>query len=75
MKKDKIAEKCYELLFNKFQKLELSKDEVANLLSISTRTLDRRREKNLGLPEYKVVDGNYYFSLEAITRYHCRLVS
>lgn len=75
MNKDKIEEKCYELLFNKYQKLVLSKDEVAELLNISTRTLDRRKANNSDLPKFKIIDGTYCFSLEAITKYHCELAS
>ena len=62
-----------DFLFSKFKKMELTKKETATILSISTVTLDRLRNKAMG-PSYKKMDssgcnGTIKYPIHEIVKY------
>ncbi|WP_151950319.1 helix-turn-helix domain-containing protein [Aliarcobacter butzleri] len=56
-------------LYRKYNKMMLSKKEVANELGISLRTLNRRIEEKAALPSYTKNGGIYLFPLENVAKY------
>lgn len=56
-------------LYQKYNKMMLSKKEVANELGISLRTLNRRIEEKSALPSYSKNGGLILFSLENLAKY------
>jgi hypothetical protein len=62
-----------DFLFSRYKKMELSKKETANILNISTVTLDRLRNKAMG-PSYKKMNSGSYngtikYPLHEIAKY------
>ncbi|OCL99559.1 hypothetical protein AAX29_00600 [Aliarcobacter thereius] len=56
-------------LYQKYNKMMLSKKEVANELGISLRTLNRRMEEKAALPSYTKNGGIFLFPLESVSKY------
>lgn len=75
MNRNEIYQHSYDNLFSTYKKLNLSKKEVAQLLNISTRQLDRRIMKNTGVPPFTKIDGLYSFPIEGISMYQCGLIA
>lgn len=73
MIKNESLKNSKEMLFSKFKKLILTKEEVAEILGISQSTLNRRIKEGSELPSYKKIGGKYFFPIEAIALYECNL--
>lgn len=56
-------------LYQKYNKMMLSKKEVANELGISLRTLNRRIEEKSALPSYSKNGGLILFPIENLAKY------
>jgi predicted DNA-binding transcriptional regulator AlpA len=61
--------KILEQLQTKYNKLGLSRTELAQELGISIATLDRMLVKGEDLPKYKRIGNRYFFPLEGIASY------
>lgn len=62
-------EQIFNKLYDKYNKLFLSKKEVCVELNISLATLNRRIKDCEALPEYEVIGGKYQFSILSIVAY------
>ncbi len=58
-----------EWLQKKYNKLGLSRRELAKELGISLSTLDRMIANKEALPKYRKVGGRYFFPLEEIAKF------
>ena len=58
----------FQTLFEKFETVLLTKDQMANLSNISVRTLDRHRERGYGC-EWRVEGGRVYYPLHKVVVY------
>ena len=56
-------------LQEKYNKLVLSRTELAQELGVSIATFDRMLVNGEGLPKYKRIGNRYFFSLEEIASY------
>ena len=59
----------FEVLYNKYKKLLLSKKECAYEVNRSCSTLDRDRKSAIGLQYIKENNGNVYYPLTEIVKY------
>lgn len=58
----------FDKIFERFDTMNLTKDQMAKLSNITVRTLDRHREKGEGC-EYKYVGGRIYYPLHKVVVY------
>jgi len=59
----------FEVLYNKYKKLLLSKKECAYEINRSCSSLDRDRKSAIGLQYIKENRGNVYYPLTEIVKY------
>jgi len=59
----------FEVLYNKYKKLLLSKKECAFEINRSCSSLDRDRKSAVGLQYIKENNGNVYYPLTEIVRF------
>jgi len=59
----------FEVLYNKYKKLLLSKKECAFEINRSCSSLDRDRKQSIGLQYIKENNGNVYYPLIEIVRF------
>jgi len=59
----------FEVLYNKYKKLLLSKKECAYEINRSCSSLDRDRKQAIGLQYIKEKNGNVYYPLVEIVKY------
>ena len=59
----------FEVLYNKYKKLLLSKKECAFEINRSCSSLDRDRKQAIGLQYIKENNGNVYYPLTEIVRF------
>ena len=58
----------FQSIFEKFGTMLLNKQQMAKIVNVSERTLDRYREKGLGC-EYKVEGGRVYYPLDRVVSF------
>lgn len=61
-----------EMLYQKYQKMLLSKLECAKEIGVSCSSLDRYRKKAIGMQYIKQDDGNIYYPITEIVKYIVR---
>jgi len=59
----------FEVLYNKYKKLLLSKKECAFEINRSCSSLDRDRKSGLGIQYIKESNGNIYYPLTEIVKF------
>ena len=59
----------FEVLYNKYKKLLLSKKECAYEINRSCSSLDRDRKQAIGLQYIKEKNGNVYYPLTEIVKF------
>jgi len=59
----------FEVLYNRYKKLLLSKKECASLINRSCSSLDRDRKQAIGLQYIKEKNGNVYYPLTEIVKF------
>ena len=59
----------FEVLYNKYRKLLLSKKECSQEINRSCSSLDRDRKSAIGMQYLKEQNGNIYYPLTEIVRY------
>lgn len=68
-----INKATYEYLISKYQKVALSKEELANELGISKYTIDSYISKGYGIPEYTKIgntrNGKVLFPLISVAKF------
>lgn len=69
MSKKVSFEGCIEELFKKYNRLHLSRKEVAEIIGVSTKTLDRRRKEEIDIPNFFYFDNKCYFKIENVALY------
>lgn len=62
-------ELMYNALYNKYNKLVITRNELCTELSISIATLNRRVKNHEALPQYILEGGKYLFPLNAVCDY------
>ena len=58
----------FQSLFDKFGTMLLNKQQMAQVVNVSERTLDRHREKGFGC-EYKIEGGRIYYPLDRVVMF------
>ena len=58
----------FDKIFERFDTMYLTKDQMAKLTNITVRTLDRHRERGKGC-EYKYEGGRIYYPLHKVVVY------
>jgi len=61
----------FEVLYNKYKKLLLSKKECSFEVNRSCSSLDRDRKNAIGMQYIKHKNGNVYYPLTEIVKYIC----
>jgi len=59
----------FEVLYNKYKKLLLSKKECSYEINRSCSSLDRDRKNSIGMQYIKEKNGNVYYPLTEIVKY------
>ena len=59
----------FDILYSKYQKLFLNKEEICKELNISQATLNRRLKAQEALPAYEKDGGKYLFSIMGLAQY------
>lgn len=69
MNKKEIIDRTFNALFTKYRTLNLTKEEVSEVLNISQTTLNRKLKKMEALPTHHKIGGKYLFPVQGISEY------
>ncbi|MGB6328256.1 MAG: hypothetical protein WBF48_04975 [Halarcobacter sp.] len=74
MNANEIIELTFNSLYSEYKTLNLTKEQVSEVLNISQATLNRRLKDSEALPEHTVFGGRYLFPIHEVAAYEAAML-